>query len=129
MTFDTAMFIVCILVINAFIFAAMRSPRICAIIFGALLAVPPFLMGYVYDALSQYPKPYHITGYCNHKPSIMNNTDLCPSGLHHQSGFGVWEDMVLKIPATLTLSYYSAVVVASDCCNFILSPMVLTTQE
>jgi hypothetical protein len=32
MTFDTAMFIVCILVINAFIFAAMRSPRICAII-------------------------------------------------------------------------------------------------
>jgi hypothetical protein len=26
MTFDTAMFIVCILVINAFIFAAMRSP-------------------------------------------------------------------------------------------------------
>ena len=38
MTFDTAMFIVCILVINTFIFAAMRSPRICAIIFGALLS-------------------------------------------------------------------------------------------
>jgi hypothetical protein len=45
MAFDTAMFIVCILVINAFIFAAMRSPRICAIIFGALLAVPYFLLG------------------------------------------------------------------------------------
>jgi hypothetical protein len=37
MTFDTAIFIVCILVITAF-FAAMRSPRICAIIFGALLS-------------------------------------------------------------------------------------------
>jgi predicted membrane protein len=39
MTFDTAIFIVCILVINAFIFAAMRSPRSCAIIFGALLSL------------------------------------------------------------------------------------------
>jgi hypothetical protein len=56
MTFETVVFIVCILVINGFIFAGMRSPRICAIIFGALLAVPYFLLGYVYDGLSQYPQ-------------------------------------------------------------------------
>jgi hypothetical protein len=52
MTFDIAIFIVCILVINAFIFAAMRSPRICAIIFGALLAVPYFLLG-VWTGMNQ----------------------------------------------------------------------------
>jgi hypothetical protein len=48
MSFDAAMFIVCILVINAFIFAAMRSPRICAIIFGTILAVPYFILGRKY---------------------------------------------------------------------------------
>jgi len=65
MTFDTAMFIVCILVINTFIFAAIRSPRICAIIFGALLAVPYFFLGSVYDGLPQYPQPHRIIGFCN----------------------------------------------------------------
>ena len=88
MSFHTAMFIVCILVINAFIFAAMRSPRICAIIFGALLAVPYFLLGYVYDALSQYPQPHRIIGFRNYVPRIMNNTDLFPiSGLHPDVSF------------------------------------------
>jgi hypothetical protein len=70
MSFDTAIFIVCILVINAFIFAAIRSPRICAIIFGTLLAVPYFLLGYVYDGLPQYPQPHRIIGFCNYVPRI-----------------------------------------------------------
>ena len=76
MTFDTAMFIVSILVITAFIFPATRSPRICTIIFGALLAVPYFLLGYVYDSLPQYPQPHRIVGFCNYMPRIMNNTSI-----------------------------------------------------
>jgi hypothetical protein len=91
--FDTAVFIVCILVIDAFILAAIRSPRICAIIFGALLAIPPFLLGYVYDSLPSLPEPHHVLGYCNHIPRIINDTDLCPqSDLHPQSGLQVWDE-------------------------------------
>jgi hypothetical protein len=103
MTFDTAMFIVCILVINAFIFAAMRSPRICAIIFGALLAVPYFLLGYVYDGLPQYPQPHRIIGFCNYVPRIMNNTDLCPGSGLHPDGSYVTEELLLLVNPPLSL--------------------------
>ncbi|MGA8084212.1 MAG: hypothetical protein WB988_20350 [Candidatus Nitrosopolaris sp.] len=103
MAFDTAMFIICILVINAFIFAAMRSPRICAIIFGALLAVPYFLLGYVYDGLPQFAQSHRIIGFCNYMPRIMNNTDLCPgSGLHHDDSY-VTEELLLLVNPQISL--------------------------
>ena len=102
MTFDAAIFIVCILVINAFIFAAMRSPRICAIIFGALLVVPYFLLGYVYDSLPQYPQPHRIIGFCNYVPRIMNNTDLCPNGLHPDGSY-VTEELLLLVNPEISL--------------------------
>jgi hypothetical protein len=86
-SFDTAMFIVCILVINAFIFTAMRSPRICVIIFGTILVVPYFILGYIYDSLPQYSEPHKIIGFCNYVPRIMNNTDLCSNGLHPDGSY------------------------------------------
>ena len=73
-----SIFIVCILVINAFTFATMRSPRICAIIFGTILAVPYFILGGIYESLPQYPEPHKIIGFRNYVPRIMNNT--CPNG-------------------------------------------------
>jgi hypothetical protein len=103
MTFDTAMFIVCILVISAFIFAAMRSPRICAIIFGELLAVLYFLLGYVYDGLPQYPQPHRIIGFCNYVPRIMNNTDLCPGSSLHPDGSYVTEELLLLVNPPISL--------------------------
>jgi hypothetical protein len=93
MSFDTAMFIVCILVINAFIFAAMRSPRICAIIFGTILAVPYFILGGIYDSLPQYPEPHKITGFCN-----MNSTDLCPNGLHPDGSYVIYQLLLVINP-------------------------------
>ena len=98
MTFDTAIFIVCILVINAFIFAAMRSPRICAIIFGTIPVVPYFILGGIYDSLPQYPEPHKIIGFCNYVPRIMNSTDLCPSGFHPDGSYVIYQLLLVINP-------------------------------
>ena len=81
----------------------MRSPRVCAIIFGALLAVPYFLLGYVYDGLPQYPQPHRIIGFCNYLPRIMNNTDLCPGSGLHPDGSYVTEQLLLLVNPPISL--------------------------
>jgi hypothetical protein len=77
----------------------MHSPRICAIIVGTLLAVPYFLLGYVYDGLPQYPQPHRIIGFCNYIPRIMNNTDSYPcSGLYPDGSYATEELLLLVNP-------------------------------
>jgi hypothetical protein len=66
------------------------------------LAVPFFLLGYVYDGLP-HPQPHRIIGFCNYVPRIMNITDLCPgSGLHPDDSY-VTEELLLIVNPQISL--------------------------
>src|SRR5215469_8834831 len=77
---------------------AIRSPRICAIIFGTILAVPYFILGGIYDSLPQYPEPHKIIGFCNYIPRIMNSTDLCPNSLHPDGSYVIYQLLLVINP-------------------------------